>query len=180
VSRLLKTAGPARSLGATPSAWLSVKQQLGTRWSALAVRERRYVGIAALLVGVALLWMFAIQPAWRVTSEAPAKLDQLDLQLQHMQRLQSESAVLRAAPPVAPSQAATALKSATERLGDGAKLAMQGDRATLTLTAVSADALRAWLQEARSTARARPVEMKLVRNPRGFTGSLVVSLGGTP
>ena len=179
MSGLLKATGAARSFGA-PSAWAGVKQQIGARWSALAVRERRYVGIAALLLGGALLWMFAIQPAWRVVSEAPAKLDQLDLQLQHMQRLGSESALLRAAPPVAPSQAAMALKSATERLGDTAKLAMQGDRATLTLTAVSADALRAWLQEARSTARARPVEMQLVRNPRGFSGTLVVSLGGTP
>jgi general secretion pathway protein M len=179
VNTLLKTAGAARNLAA-PSAWLNVKQQISTRWSALALRERRYVSIAAVLVGAALLWMFAIQPAWRVTSEAPAKLDQLDLQLQQMQRLQSESAVLRAAAPVGPSQAAMALKAATERLGDGAKLNMQGDRATLTLTAVSADALRAWLQEARSTARARPVEMQLVRNPRGFSGTLVVSLGGTP
>jgi general secretion pathway protein M len=179
VSGLLKTAGAARNLG-TPSAWLNVKQQLGARWSALALRERRYVGIAALLVGGTMLWVFAIQPAWRVVSEAPAKLDQLDMQLQQMQRLGSESVLLRAAPPVAPSQAAMALKSATERLGDTAKLSLQGDRATLTLTAVSADALRAWLQEARSTARARPVEMQLVRNPRGFSGTLVVSLGGTP
>lgn len=179
MSGLLKSVGAARSLS-TPSAWINLKQQIGTRWSALAVRERRYVGIAAVLVGGALLWMFAIQPAWRVTSEAPAKLDQLDMQLQQMQRLQSETTLLRAAPPVGPSQAAMALKSATERLGDGAKLAMQGDRATLTLTAVSADALRAWLQEARSTARARPVEMQLVRNARGFGGSLVVTLGGTP
>ncbi|MBC7717600.1 MAG: type II secretion system protein M, partial [Pseudorhodobacter sp.] len=73
-----------------------------------------------------------------------------------------------------------ALKTASERLGDSAKLVMQGDRATLTLTGVNADALRAWLQEARSTARARPVEMQLVRNPRGFSGTLVVTLGGTP
>ena len=181
--RMLKTASSVRGTGITTGtlpAWLGFKQQLDTRWSALAARERRYVGIAALLVGSALLWTVAIEPAWRVVSEAPAKLDQLDLQLQQMQRMQSESTVLRSAPPVAPSQAAMALKSATDRLGDGAKLAMQGDRATLTLSAVSADALRAWLQEARSTARARPVEMQLVRNPRGFGGSLVVTLGGTP
>ncbi len=179
MSGLLKTAGPARSTG-TPSAWLSFQQQVATRWSALAIRERRYLGVAAVLVGTAAVWMFAIQPAWRVVREAPVRLDQLDLQLQQMQRMQSESAVLRTAPPVAPSQAAMALKSATDRLGDGAKLTLNGDRATLTLTAVSADALRAWLQEARSTARARPVEMQLLRNPRGFSGSLVVTLGSTP
>ena len=144
------------------------------------MRERRYIGTAALLLGAVLLWLVAIQPAWRVVNDAPAKLDQLDLQLQQMQRMQSESAVLRSAAPVAPSQAAMALKAATERLGEGAKLALQGDRATLTITAISADLLRAWLQEARSTARARPVEMQLMRNPRGFSGSVVVTLGGTP
>ena len=173
------TQGTTQGLGKLP-AWLGFKQQLSSRWSALAVRERRYVGIAAALVGAAVLWMFTIQPAWHVVRDAPAKLDQLELQLQQMQRMQSESAVLRSAPPVAPSQAAAALKAATERLGDGAKLVLQGDRATLTLTAVSADALRAWLQEVRSAARARPVEMQLLRNPRGFNGSLVVTLGGTP
>ncbi len=179
MNALLKAAEAARSGGGT-SAWGGFKTQLNSRWAALAARERRYVGIALVLVGAAVLWMYAIQPAWRMVNEAPAKLDQLDAQLQSMQRLSGESAVLRAAPPVAPSQAAMALKAATERLGDGAKMVLQGDRATLTLTAVSADALRAWLQEARSTARARPVEMQLVRNPRGFSGTLVVTLGGTP
>lgn len=178
MNALLKAAA-ARS-AAPPSALSAIWQQLGSRWGSLAGRERRFVVAAALLVGGALLWMFAIQPAWRVVSEAPAKLDQLDAQLQSMLRLSTESSVLRAAPPVAPSQAAMALKTASERLGDAAKLVMQGDRATLTLTGVNADALRAWLQEARSTARARPVEVQLVRNARGFSGTLVVTLGGTP
>jgi len=178
VNAILKAAAARNA--APPSALNAIQQQFGSRWGSLAARERRYVVASALLVGGALVWMFAIQPAWRVVSEAPAKLDQLDAQLQNMLRLSTESSVLRAAPPVAPSQAAMALKTASERLGDSAKLVMQGDRATLTLTGVNADALRAWLQEARSTARARPVEMQLVRNPRGFSGTLVVTLGGTP
>ena len=168
-----------RSLSAPP-AWAAFQQQLHGRWRALAPRERRYLTLAAVVLTGFLLWMLAIQPALRTVRAAPARLDQLDAQLQQMQRLASETVSLRGAPPVPPAQAALALKSATERLGDKARLAVQGDRATLTATGISAEALRAWLQEARSTARARAVEVQLVRNPQGFAGTVVVALGGTP
>ena len=83
---------------------------------------------------------------------------------------------------MSPAQAAAALKSATDRLGDKARLSLQGDRASLTLNGVSPEALRGWLLEARSAARARPVEAQLTRGPQGYSGTLVVSLGsgGTP
>ena len=76
-------------------------------------------------------------------------------------------------------QAATALRAATAQLGERAKLAIQGDRATLTFTGVPADALRAWLGEARSAARARPTEAQLVKAATGYSGSVTLSLGGT-
>jgi general secretion pathway protein M len=47
----------------------------------------------------------------------------------------------------------------------------------LTLNGVSGEQLRSWLAEARSGARARPVEAQLSRGPQGYTGTLVVSLG---
>ena len=40
------------------------------------------------------------------------------------------------------------------------------------------DALRGWLGEARSAARARPVEAQLVKAATGYSGSITVSLGG--
>jgi len=56
---------------------------------------------------------------------------------------------------------------------------IQGERATLTLnTGVNPEALRAWLNEARSGARARPVEAQLQRGPLGYTGTIGVALGG--
>ena len=168
-----------RSLTAPP-AWAAFQQQLGGRWRALAPRERRYLTVALVVLIGFVLWMLAIQPALRTVRTAPARLDQLDAQLQQMQRLAAETVSLRGVPPAPPAQAALALKSATERLGDKARLALQGDRATLTATGISAEALRAWLQEARSTARARAVEVQLVRNPQGFAGTVVVALGGTP
>jgi general secretion pathway protein M len=163
-----------------PPALVAVRQQLTSRWRALARRERRYLSWGMAVVVCVLTWMLAVQPAWRMVRDAPARLDQLDAQLQTMQRLAAESTGLRAAPPVAPSQAAIALKSASDRLGDKARLVLQGDRATLTLTGVSSEALSAWLRDVRSTARARPLEAQLVRNPQGFSGSVVLGFGSAP
>ena len=83
---------------------------------------------------------------------------------------------------VSPAQAAAALKAATDRLGSAGRLSLQGDRASLTLTGVSPEALRSWLLEARSAARVRPSEAQLTRGPQGYSGSIVVMLtsGGTP
>ena len=89
----------------------------------------------------------------------------------------AESKTLRNPVQISPGQAATALKAATERLGEGARISIQGDRATLTLTGVSGQALRAWLGEARSAAHARAVDVQLVLKPQGYAGSVIVSLG---
>ena len=158
----------------------SLRQQAGTWWRARTGRERQAVAVVAGVLGLFVAWSVLVQPALLTVREAPAQLDQLEAQYQQMQRVAAESATLRGAVRVAPAQAALALKSATERLGDRAKLALQGERATLTLTGVNPDALRAWLNEARSGARARPVEAQLQRGPLGYTGTLGVTFGGAP
>ena len=146
-------------------------------WQALTKREKRFalLGLAAIVLG--LVWLLAVQPAWRTIARAPAEIDTLEAQLQNMQRLAAETQQLRSAPPVTPEQAAAALKAATERLGDRAKLALQGERAVLTLTGVGTGALRDWLAEARAGARARPLEANLTRAAQGYTGTLVVAIG---
>lgn len=151
-------------------------------WRSRAPRERLALGAAAAVLGFFLVWLLFVQPAWRTLRETPAQLDALDAQLQQMQRLAAESQSLRGVAAVTQVQAAAALKSATDRLGDKGRLSMQGDRASLTLNGVSPEALRGWLLEARSAARVRPVEAQLARGPQGFTGTLVVSLssGATP
>lgn len=146
------------------------------RWAALAPRERRLVKGAAALIGLMLLWLAAVQPAWRTLRDTPAQLDAVELQLQQMQRMAAESRELRALPTVKTAQATEALRAATERLGPNAKLALLGDRATLTLDGVSGEALAAWLGEVRSAARARPDEAKLSRGANGYSGSVVLSL----
>ena len=153
---------------------------LRARWQGLARREQALLAVVAAVVALAMLWLVAVQPAWRTLARAPAEIDTLDAQLQTMQRLAAEAQELRAAPPVTPDQAAAALKAATARLGDKAKLALQGERAVLTLSGVGSGALRDWLAEARAGARARPLEANLARATQGYSGTLVVGLGGPP
>lgn len=159
---------------------VSFQRQLSARWWALARRDRKAVLWALVAVALVLVWFIAVRPAIATLRAAPVQLDALDLQIQQMQRLAAESRDLKATPPVSMAQATSALQSATARLGPGGRLSLVGDRATLTLTGVSAEGLRNWLNEARVAARARPVELQLTRAPQGYTGTLVVNLGGAP
>jgi general secretion pathway protein M len=161
-----------------PTPVKALSTEASERWRALPPRERLGLTLAGIAIGIAVLWMIAVGPALRTLRETPAQIDALDAQLQSMQRLAAEARDLRGAAPVAATQAALALKSATDRLGDKGRINMQGDRATLTLNGVTGDGLRAWLTEARSGARARPIEARLTRGPQGYAGTLVVSIGG--
>lgn len=162
------------------AALMSLRAQARAWWHSRAARERQALVLVALICGLGLVWSVAVGPALRTVREAPARLDQLDAQLQQVQRVSAESVVLRSIAPVSTAQAALALKAASDRLGEHARLTLQGERASLLLTGVDTDALRAWLLEVRSGARARPVEAQLQRDARGYSGTLSVTLGGTP
>ena len=166
------------TLTSASPALVTLRQQAGGWWLARSSRERQAIAIVAIVLVLFVVWSLLVQPALRTVRAAPAQLDQLDAQYQQMQRIAAESTALRAAPRVSTNQAALALRAATERLGEHGKLLLQGERATLTLTNANPEALRAWLVEARSGARARPVEAQLQRGPAGYSGTLAVTLGG--
>jgi general secretion pathway protein M len=164
----------------TEAQLVTLRQQALTWWRARTPRERQAVVVVAAVLLLFVFWSGLVQPALRTVTSAPAQLDKLEVQYQKMQQVAAESTVLRAAPRVSPTQTTVALKTATDRLGERGKLVVQGDRATLTLTNLSPDALRGWLLEVRSGARARPTEAQLQRTPQGYTGTLGLAIGGTP
>lgn len=155
----------------------ALRAQARARWHSFAPRERLALALGGLLLALFIAWSLLVAPAWRVSREAPAELDRLETQLQQMQRLAADAKTLKGAPPISPTQAVEPLKAATARLGNKASLSFQGERATLTLTGVSGEALRDWLGEARSAAHARPIDVQLTRGPEGYSGLVVVSLG---
>jgi general secretion pathway protein M len=168
-----------KTLSESP-ALASLKQQAFIWWRARTPRERQAVTVVVGVLLLIMVWSWFIQPALRTLREAPIQLAQLEAQYQRMQQVAVESNSLRGSPRVGQVQAVQALKAATERLGDQGKLALQGERATLTLTNASPEALRTWLVEARAGARTKPVEAQLLRAAQGYNGTLSVALGGAP
>ncbi|MDH4060857.1 MAG: type II secretion system protein M [Aquincola sp.] len=152
---------------------------LRARWQALGARERRLVTVMAWVLGLTLLWLVAVAPAWRIVAGAPARLDELDAQLLQMQRLAGEVRTLRGAPAVGGVQAQAAVKGATDALGGAARLTLGGDRATVVFTNASGTQLREWLAEVRGAGRARAVEANLTRGPQGYSGTVVLALSGS-
>ena len=161
------------------SAITDTRDQLQARYTKLDARERRMVVAIAALLAFLVVWLILVRPAWKTLDEAPALRAQADAQLLQMQAISSEAKQLRALPPVPQSVAEQVLKSATDELGGKAKLAVQGDRATLSVTGINGEDLRKWLIQARGGARARPVEATLNRAGDGYNGTVVVSIGSS-
>lgn len=158
--------------------WQQLKTQALTQWEAMGERERIALAVVGALLALLLAWSVLLGPALRTLKTAPAELEKLDVQLQQMQAQAQEAKTLRAAPAVPPAQAQAALTASVEHLGAAARLNLTGDRAVVTLNGIAPEALQAWLGEVRSAARARPVEAQLTRGPKGYAGTLVLTLGG--
>lgn len=160
----------------TPAAWQARRAALQQAWQRLAPRERRAVTLAAWVLTLGLVWSLGITPAWRTLREAPARLAQLESQWQVMQRQAADAARWREAPALPAGQAEPALKVATDRLGPGARLSLQGDRAVLNFEGLSPAALSSWLAEVRAGARATAVEAQWTQRAGALSGTIVVAL----
>ncbi len=138
---------------------------LQARWAALQPREKSLVLGAALLVLAALLWWLALAPALKTLRNAPQQHQVLDAQLQQMKRLQAQATQMQSQPVLDQDAARRALDAAVkQRLGASTQVNVVGDRATVILKAVPADAIAPWLAQVRTNARALPVEVKLNRS----------------
>jgi general secretion pathway protein M len=159
------------------SAITDTRQQLRARYAKLDTRERQMVIVIGIALAFLLVWLVLVRPAWNTLDTAPALRAQADAQLLQMAAISNEAKQLRALPPVQASVAEQVLKAATDELGGKGKIAIAGDRATLSVTGINGEDLRKWLMQARGGARARPVEATLTRVGDGYNGTLVVLVG---
>ena len=142
-----------------------VLSQFQARWRALEAREQTLATSAVLLVGLALIWWLLVAPPLRTLRTAEAQQRSLHVQLQKMQALQAQAQALQTQTKLGRDEAVRALEaSVKQRLGSAGQLAVVGDRATVTLRNVPADALAQWLAQARVNARTIPGEVRLVRS----------------
>ena len=154
---------------------------LRARWQALAPREQTLVLAACGVVAFALLWWLALAPALTTLRTAPARHAELDAQLQRMQSLRAEAQQLQSAPNPARGDTVGALRTAlAQRLGNTAQLNVVGDRATVTLKGAPAGALGQWLAQARSNARAAPIEARLARSAATSANTAAPATLGNP
>lgn len=151
---------------------------LQARWALLATREKSLVAAAVTLVALALVWWIGLSPALRTLRAADAQHRALDTQLQQMRALQLQAEAMKAQPRQNQDEALRALETAVrQQLALTARLSVQGDRATVTLTGTPPEALTQWLTQSRVNARALPTEARLVRNAAGmWDGTVVLTL----
>jgi general secretion pathway protein M len=152
--------------------------ELKRRWALLAPREQHLVAGAVGLVAAALLWWLLLAPPLTVMRSAQAQHRALDAQLQRMLGLQAQAQALQAQPRQTTEEATRLLEATVrEKLGTAARMSIAGERVTISLTGAPPDALAQWLTQARTNARALPVEARLTRSTAGlWDGTLVLAL----
>jgi general secretion pathway protein M len=136
------------------------------------------VAATVAVVAAALVWLIALSPALGILRSANEQHKALDSQLQHMNDLQQQAQALQAQPKQSHDEALRRLELLVrQRLGTTARMAVAGERVSITLTGTPADALAQWVTQARVDARALPSEARLSRNTAGlWEGTLVLSL----
>lgn len=155
------------------SAWL----HLQTWWRTVSPREQRLLLAALALVTAALVWWVALAPALATLRTAAQQRPLLEARLQHMQRLQAQAKTLQAQPRPSAEEARRTLEASVKPLAPSVQMNVTGDRVTLTLKGLSADALAQWLAQARLNARMVPSEARLLRQDNGtWDGTLVLQL----
>jgi len=141
------------------------RQALAQRWQTLSAREQTLLRWGAALLMVASVWWLLLAPALRTVREAPAQQAALDAQWQQLKDLQAQAQSLQQQPRMGQAEALRALqKASTDLLGNSAQVQTVGDRITVTLKAVPAEALARWLAQVRTQARAVPVQAQLQRS----------------
>ena len=150
--------------------------------------RQRLGGLVAVFMAL-MLWTWNLAPALKTLREVPLQLTQLDAQTQQLKAMQAQAQTLQKSPRIKPNEAASLFqKAASEVLGNGARLNIEGTRATLTLSGVSADSLAQFVALARTQSQAMPIEAHLQKfsasgsankdSKELWRGTLILSLPG--
>jgi general secretion pathway protein M len=152
-------------------------QQIRLWWDERPERDKTWMRVGMLVVGLALLWTIAIAPALRTLGTYETKRAALEAQTQEMLRLQAQAKALQAQPKLSQAASTQALQASVRQiLGNRADLTVGGNGATVTLRAASPQAVAQWLASARTDARVAPVEAHLTQSGGSWNGTLQLAL----
>lgn len=138
------------------------------RWQAMAGRERRLVGVAALVVAIALVYLVLIEPAWLARQRLARELPALRAQLARVDSLADEASRLAGVPVSAntPQALRARLEASIEAAGLGSALAglqHSGSLFDVRFEAVAFGEWLAWLEQTARDARLRVVDVAVTR-----------------
>ncbi|MES2126947.1 MAG: type II secretion system protein GspM [Pseudomonadota bacterium] len=141
-----------------------LREQGVLQWQARTEQERRFLGIGAAVVAVALLYVTLVEPAVSGRAQAKKDLPVLRESAAQMQALGAEAATLARQPAIAVvpmTQEGLSARLAARSL-KAASITMTGDYAKLQLKDVSFASLMAWLDAERREHRIGVSEANLV------------------
>ncbi len=169
----------------TLSAAPSFLQRWHSQWQARQARSGqnlRWVLWAAAVLSLLLWWSIGLSAALTTLRTADAQRSLLQTQLQTVQALAVEEAVLQKMPPL-PQPGADSRRQALElglrqHLGSTAQLSVANERATASFRNVPGDALARWLIQSREAAHAFPLSAHLSLNAgrTAWEGIVVLAL----
>jgi general secretion pathway protein M len=145
-------------------------------WIGLSRRERMAVAAATLLVGAALVYLLAVEPAWRARARLSAELPRLRAEAVQVDALAAEAKKLRTRTRAleSPAQTRAALEKllAEKQLPAGA-LREDGERLVLSVKRVDAAAWLAWLKDASTELPLRISSARIARVAPGLVDAEV-------
>jgi len=146
----------------------SMIETLMQRWQLLAVRERRVVIGAAVLLAVVAVWLTLFEPAWQARAALRGELPQLRSQLASIDALADEAQRLSSVP--AGSDSPQARKTQIERSIEASglspsltQLSVNGSLFDLRFDRVSHAAWLAWLDTTTREMRLRVADVTVTR-----------------
>ena len=138
-------------------------------WQGLSRRERAMTAIGTALVAAALLYLVAIEPAWKARVRLGSELPKLRAQAAELDALAQEASRLKGAGVGAESASAarTALEQSAARGNLGAVRIAVLDERRLSASAKGVPAWQwlAWLEQTARESRLRIAHVKIARTP---------------
>lgn len=149
----------------TPNQWQLAQNSLSNAWrqawGARSPREQTLLRTSVLVLALAVLWQWALVPAWRTWQEAPARQTELDRQTQRMLQWQAQAQGLQKPSAVSRTEATQWLEKSLSELGPNAKVSLSGDNMTLRVEAAPALAMARWLSQARDNVQTLPQQAQM-------------------
>ena len=151
-------------------------QTLKEYWLQASAREQVALRVAATLVLLALFWWVGLQPPLKALKNARTQAPVVRAQYEQMLQLQAQAAAMRAQVQQPVSDPTAALQDSITTLEKSARVALSGERATISFKQARPADMALWLEQVRLKAHSSVLEMHLSQAAGLWSGSVVVQL----